>query len=143
MDVKVYDLNIKNVLIVFAAVLLVLSVFAGCKKEIIESKPIETVVVPDEPAKTVEKPEKKDEIVYVKIHKFSFEPDVLNITMGTTVIWENTDDYPHRIMTPQSGFQSPILKPGETFKRNFNIADESYKYVEPGFGSIGYINVKY
>jgi len=113
----------------------------GCAKETPEEKPDIKVVFEEESVK-VEEPE-KEEIVYVKIHKFSFEPDVINITIGTTVIWENVDDYNHRIMTPQSGFQSPILKPGDTFKINFDVAGKSYKYVEPSFGVIGYINVKY
>lgn len=140
----VFNSDIKKFLIGFAACLLVLLFFAGCKKEAIESKPAGVEpYVQDEPAAPPEEPKEEEKIAYVKIHKFSFEPDVLNITMGTTVTWENADDYPHRIMTPQSGFQSPTLKPGETFKRGFYTADESYKYVEPGFGSIGYINVKY
>lgn len=125
-------MNIKNLLIIGIIILLL-----GCAKEVQEKKE-ETKVVFEEPEQP---PEPKEEIVYVKIHKFSFEPDVINITTGTTVIWENVDDYNHYIFTPGSGFQSPKLKPGETFKLNFYEA-RTYKYVEPNFGVIGYVNVE-
>ena len=135
-------MDIKKLLIIFIAVLLIFSIFLmGCEKKQEEIKP-DIKIIFDEETKADEQPEKKEEIVYVKIHKFRFEPDIVNITMGTTVVWENVDDYPHFIRTTQAGFQSPILKPGEKFNLTFDIAHRKYTYVEPSFGMLGYINVE-
>ncbi len=132
-----YRIDIKNFLIIIVILIMFLS---GCKKEEVVLEDVK-VVFEDKP-KEIKEPE-KEEIVYVSIHKFKFEPDVVNITIGGTVVWENVDDYPHFVRTTQSGFQTPILNPGEKFNLTFNTAHKTYKYVDPNFGMIGYINVKY
>ena len=135
---------IKNLLIVLLIVLLI-----GCAKQAKEVKPLlkKTENSAGEKArepvkKASEEKEQPRDIVYVEIHKFTFKPETVNITKGETVIWKNVDDDRHYIKTPMSGFQSTIIKPGEEFRITFYEGGKSYKYVEPGFGSIGYVNVK-
>ena len=64
----------------------------------------------DEPAaKTVE----------IKIDNFSFVPEVLTISTGTTVTWRNADDVPHVVRTEDKTIKSPPLDTDDTFSYTF------------------------
>jgi plastocyanin len=66
----------------------------------------------------------------VMISNFAFEPQQLNITMNTSVIWTNEDNAPHTIVTDKEApvaISSEPFKKGETFEFNFTTAG-SYPY---------------
>src|SRR6266511_3063511 len=54
--------------------------------------------------------------VSVQLAGFAYGPATLNVTMGTTVTWSNTDPTTHNVTMDQGPelFVSPVLKQGET-----------------------------
>ncbi len=54
----------------------------------------------------------------ISIKNFSFDPAVLNINKGATVIWTNNDPVPHQIKS--ATFNSDILSNSQTFSFTFN-----------------------
>jgi len=121
----------------FAAIIMILFLVACDKEEPAKSEPEVIFELEPEP-----EPEPEEQIVNVNIYEFIFSPDNITINPGTTVVWTNADDYRHFIRTINSGFQSPILNPGDKFNLTFFDGNMTYKYVEPGFGALGYITVK-
>jgi plastocyanin len=65
-------------------------------------------------------------IASVTIKSFKFDPDMLTIKTGTTVIWTNEDSPAHNIKSDI--FLSPVLATGESFSYTFNKAG-TYNYV--------------
>ena len=66
----------------------------------------------------------------VVISNFAFEPQQLNITVNSSVIWTNEDEAPHNIATDKDAvaeIKSDLFKKGETFEFNFTKAG-SYPY---------------
>ena len=57
--------------------------------------------------------------VTVNISNFAFDPKELQIEAGTTVIWKNTVGR-HTVSADDGSFESPIMAPGEEFKRTFD-----------------------
>lgn len=57
--------------------------------------------------------------VTVRISNFTFDPKDLQIESGTTVIWQNTTGH-HSVTADDGSFDSPIMAPGEEFKRTFD-----------------------
>lgn len=58
----------------------------------------------------------------VKIENFAYQPKELQIAVGTTVVWQNTDDLPHTVTSkddPQV-FDSGALDTDEKFSFNFS-----------------------
>jgi plastocyanin len=45
----------------------------------------------------------------VRIDNFSFAPAALSVPVGTTVIWENSDDIPHSVVMSDTSFRSKPL----------------------------------
>ena len=64
----------------------------------------------------------------VKIDNFAFAPAILTVTAGTTVIWKNEDDSPHRIGDKNGTFKSAALDTDETFSHTFASPGE-YPYI--------------
>ena len=61
-------------------------------------------------------------LVSVKIENFAYQPKELQIAVGTTVVWQNTDDLPHTVTSkddPQV-FDSGALDTDEKFSFNFS-----------------------
>ena len=59
--------------------------------------------------------------------KEPYNPSPLGITVGTNVTWKNSDNTAHTVTegspsgnTPQNGFDSSILAPGQTFSHTFD-----------------------
>lgn len=48
----------------------------------------------------------------------SFQPSIITINAGDTVIWTNRDSAPHSITG--SGVSSPAVAPNSTYKQQFN-----------------------
>jgi len=61
----------------------------------------------------------------VSIENFTFNPAVLTIKVGTTVIWTNNDTVEHNIKS--ADFNSPLMKKGETYEFKFDKAG-TYDY---------------
>ncbi len=64
--------------------------------------------------------------VTILIQNFVFNPAVLNIKVGDTVIWQNKDAAPHQIKA--NSFNSAVLSRGDTFKFSFDTAG-AYNYI--------------
>jgi len=61
----------------------------------------------------------------VSIENFTFNPAVLTVKVGTTVIWTNNDTVDHNIKS--ADFNSPLMKKGETYEFKFDKAG-TYDY---------------
>lgn len=61
----------------------------------------------------------------VAIENFSFNPQQLTISVGTTVTWKNNDDVPHNVVF--ENFSSKELAKDETFSHTFDTKG-SYSY---------------
>jgi len=59
----------------------------------------------------------------VKIDNFSFGPDTLKVSAGTTVTWINRDDIPHTVVSTDGVFKSKVRDTDEQF---------SYTFAKPG-----------
>jgi len=64
----------------------------------------------------------------IKIDNFTLAPATLTVTAGTTVIWKNEDDSPHRIGDKNGAFKSAALDTDETFSYTFASPGE-YPYI--------------
>lgn len=64
----------------------------------------------------------------------AFAPDDLNVTVGTTVTWMNTDSVAHTSTSNAAGWDSGIVNPGGQFSTTFSTAG-TYQYhcaIHPG-----------
>jgi plastocyanin len=62
----------------------------------------------------------------VVIQDFAFQPQNLNIVVGTTVRWTNNDPYPHTATSP-GNFDSGTLNQGQSYQHTFNTPG-TYNY---------------
>lgn len=58
----------------------------------------------------------------VTIDNFTFSAASLNVSVGTTVTWTNSDDVPHTVTSATKVFKSPPLDTGESFSYTFKTA---------------------
>lgn len=78
----------------------------------------------------------------VAIIQRAFDPDIITISPGTTVIWTNRDTINHRVVyindplhpSEKELFHSDLLYPGDTFSFTFYTVGE-YSYADPQLGS--------
>jgi plastocyanin len=63
----------------------------------------------------------------VKIDNFSFGPQTLTVSVGTTVVWTNRDDIPHTVVSTDGVFKSKVRDTDEKFSYTFNKAG-TYPY---------------
>ena len=63
----------------------------------------------------------------VKIDNFSFGPETLKVSAGTTVTWTNRDDIPHTVVSTTGAFKSKVLDTDEKFSFTFSKPG-SYPY---------------
>jgi len=57
--------------------------------------------------------------IEVVIEGFAFNPDTLNIPVGTTVVWYNNDSVDHTVTARDNSFDSGRISPNETFEYTF------------------------
>jgi plastocyanin len=55
----------------------------------------------------------------VKIDNFTFSPQVLTVTAGTTVTWANEDDTPHTVVASDKSFRSKAMDTDERYSMTF------------------------
>jgi len=63
----------------------------------------------------------------VKIDNFSFGPETLKVSVGTTVTWINRDDIPHTVVSTDGVFKSKVRDTDEQFSYTFTKAG-TYPY---------------
>jgi plastocyanin len=64
----------------------------------------------------------------------AFAPDGLNVAVGTTVTWKNTDSVAHTSTSDAQGWDSGVVNPGGQFSTSFSTAG-TYRYhcaIHPG-----------
>jgi plastocyanin len=64
----------------------------------------------------------------IAIQNFAFAPATLTVPAGTTVVWKNEDDSPHRIGDRTGMLKSAALDDGDTFSHTFAAPGE-YPYI--------------
>jgi plastocyanin len=64
----------------------------------------------------------------VNIENFKFAPGALTVPAGTTVVWKNEDDSPHRIGDRTGTLKSTALDTDATFSYTFATPGE-YPYI--------------
>ena len=69
----------------------------------------------------------KAEGVEVRIDNFSFGPQDLTVSAGTTVTWTNRDDIPHTVVSTEKAFKSKVLDTDDKFSFKFDKAG-TYPY---------------
>src|SRR5262245_61282265 len=65
----------------------------------------------------------------VSITSSGFKPEEVTIKPGDSVTWKNNDTSEHQVVSDTNSFKSPVLKPGQTFTRQFET-EASYSYHE-------------
>lgn len=63
----------------------------------------------------------------VKIDNFSFGPQTITVSAGTTVTWTNRDDIPHTVVSTDGVFKSKVRDTDEKFSFTFDKAG-TYPY---------------
>jgi plastocyanin len=58
----------------------------------------------------------------VTIAGFAFDPASLDVPLGTTVTWTNTDGTQHTVTANDGAFDSGALSQGSTFSQTFDTA---------------------
>jgi amicyanin len=71
--------------------------------------------------------QQKAQSVEVKIDNFSFGPQELTVSAGTTVTWTNRDDIPHTVVSTDKTFKSKVLDTDDKFSFKFEKAG-AYPY---------------
>ena len=77
-----------------------------------------------------------------------YDPEVINVDVGTTVVWDNVDSTLHTVTsgTPSDGpdglFDSSIISAGDTYKYTFDVAGpiDYFCIVHPWM--VGTVNVE-
>jgi len=57
--------------------------------------------------------------IEVAIDGLAFNPDILNVPVGTTVLWYNNDSVDHTVTAQDNSFDSGRISPNETFEYTF------------------------
>jgi plastocyanin len=74
----------------------------------------------------------------VVIRQKSFDPDIVTISPGTTVVWTNEDTFNHRVVhmpelpSDRELFHSDLLTKGDTFSYTFQTSGRYY-YSSPQY----------
>lgn len=63
----------------------------------------------------------------VTIDNFSFGPETIKVSVGTTVTWTNRDDIPHTVVSTDGVFKSKVRDTNEKFSYTFTKAG-TYSY---------------
>jgi amicyanin len=96
---------------------------------------VEPPIVISQPSESIEKIEispsvdadpVQGQIVNVDIQDFSFQPNMMKIKVGDTVVWTQHDRVKHNveIVSGPETFKAPLLNAGETFSHTFTIPGE-------------------
>lgn len=70
-----------------------------------------------------------------EIRQFAYQPEVLEVPVGTTVTWTNTDAVGHSITAKDGSYDSGLFDQGGTFAKTFDTPG-TYSYVCSRHGSM-------
>lgn len=106
----------------------------------VQPTPQATVNTPPTETSPVNSIEVATTSVAVSIKDFVFNPEIVNIEKGTTVIWTNTDSVSHKLKSEI--FSSDRIGQGETFSFTFDNVGTFDYYCVPHPSMVGKIIVK-
>lgn len=78
------------------------------------------------------------DVVIIRIKDSSFDPPVITVPAGTTVVWTNEDTLAHRVTSTGKGtvrLDSSSLSPGQTYTKvfsqtgRFDYADNQHSFM--------------
>jgi plastocyanin len=69
--------------------------------------------------------------VPISIRGLAYHLPADTIALGTTVEWKNDDPLAHTVTATDGGFQSPLIEPGQTWRRTFTSAGTYAFYCTP------------
>jgi amicyanin len=61
------------------------------------------------------------------VDNFSFAPATASVPVGSTITWTNRDDVPHKVVSTEQRFKSPVLDTDEKYSYRFD-APGTYDY---------------
>ena len=101
------------------ALIFAVSLIVSCQSQ--ESAPTPPVPSNGLPlAPTSEEPSAAPPQIEVVIDGFAFNPAILNVPIGTTVVWYNNDSVTHTVTALDNLFDSGSLSHNTTFSYTFN-----------------------
>lgn len=60
-------------------------------------------------------------VVNATITNYAFEPQIIKIKVGSTIMWTNEDNAPHTVTSDTGTYlDSPVLNPGAAFEKTFD-----------------------
>jgi len=119
----------KNILFLAAIFACLIFFGAGCaayqsSPAAINQTPEATAPVPAAPAPSANQPSGE---TYVNISNFSFQPQVVTVAPGATIVWKNMDGVPHHILS-QGSFESSDLNQGDEYRFTF-LTTGTFDYI--------------
>lgn len=82
------------------------------------------------------------ETTKVKIENFTYNPKMISVGKGKTVIWTNNDAMTHTITADDGKFDSGQLLPGKTFKFTFSETGTFSYHCSNHQAMVGTVTVK-
>jgi len=134
--------NLLNIILSLALVLaLVLTV--SCQSEAPASAPtVPSNGTPLAPTTGEPEPPATPPQIEVAIEGSAFNPAILNVPVGTTVLWYNIDSVDHTITARDNLFDSGSLSPSDTFKYTFEQSGELEYYCKIHPSMVGKITIE-
>ncbi len=75
--------------------------------------------------------------ITVEMRSIAFNPRMITITPGTTVVWVNQDPVAHTVTADDGSFDSGLIQPGGMYQRTFNQPGTYPYYCRPHGGPGG------
>ncbi len=114
-------MKMKNICAAVISLIFVSVLLTGCQSQSGNSYSSPTATPTVTPSATPT-PTATGSTAAVSIQNFSFVPQNLAISAGTTVTWTNNDSTTHTVTENSSAFDSGNLAPGATFSFKFTVA---------------------
>jgi len=104
--------------------------------------PVPSNGTPLAPTKGEPEPPAPPPQIEVAINGFAYNPAILNVPVGTTVVWYNNDLVTHTVTARDNLFESGNLSPGDTFRYTFEQSGalEYYCRIHPSM--VGKITIE-
>jgi plastocyanin len=109
----------------------------------VERYTVEEIIEPEDIiADEITEPQSEDEEVEVlhevtiTITDLKFHPEKITIAPGTTVIWVNDDNVPHKVVAYDRVFYGPRMEPGDKYAFTF-VYEGIHRYFDGVFPKIG------
>ena len=118
--------NLLNI-ILFLALIFAIALTVSCQSQVpATAPPVPSNGLPLAP--TSEEPSATPLQIEVTIDGLAFNPAVLNVPVGTTVVWYNNDSVTHTVTARDNLFDSGNLSPGDTFR--YTLTPEVQETIE-------------